>query len=252
MRHIRQNQWYVTLVVSLVLLSVLLYAAHFAFFKDLDRMLDWAMGSIAFLPVQVLLVTLFMEKLLEQRERSAIIEKLNMVVGAFFDELGNVLLRATRSYDSNADELSRVLQVGDTWTDSAFRNGHRALDRHRYSFSVDPGEWEGIKQMLLARRDFLLRLIENPNLLEHESFTELIRAVFHLTDELSFREDTRALPREDREHLCKDLLRVYEGLCHHWLDYMKHLKHNYPYLFSLAVRTNPFDQKASAIITKRT
>ena len=30
-----------------------------------------------------------------------------------------------------------------------------------------------------------------------------------------------------------------------WLAYMKHLKESYPYLFSLAVRTNPFDPAAS-------
>jgi hypothetical protein len=29
---------------------------------------------------------------------------------------------------------------------------------------------------------------------------------------------------------------------------MKHLKENYPFLFSLAMRTNPFDQNASSII----
>jgi hypothetical protein len=30
--------------------------------------------------------------------------------------------------------------------------------------------------------------------------------------------------------------------------YMQHLKQNYPYLFSLAMRTNPFDANASAIV----
>jgi hypothetical protein len=29
---------------------------------------------------------------------------------------------------------------------------------------------------------------------------------------------------------------------------MEHLKDNYPYLFSLAMRTNPFDQDASVIV----
>jgi len=33
-----------------------------------------------------------------------------------------------------------------------------------------------------------------------------------------------------------------------WLAYMKHLKINYPYLFSLAVRMNPFDPNASPIV----
>ena len=29
---------------------------------------------------------------------------------------------------------------------------------------------------------------------------------------------------------------------------MAHLKENYPFLFSLAMRTNPFDQKATPIV----
>jgi len=33
-----------------------------------------------------------------------------------------------------------------------------------------------------------------------------------------------------------------------WLSYMEHLQDDYPYLFSLAIRTNPFDQDASAAI----
>ena len=34
-------------------------------------------------------------------------------------------------------------------------------------------------------------------------------------------------------------------LVREWLSYMEHLKSDYPYLFSLAVRTNPFDPNAS-------
>jgi len=37
-------------------------------------------------------------------------------------------------------------------------------------------------------------------------------------------------------------------LANEWVDYMRHLKNNYPFLFSLAMRTNPFDQDASVII----
>ena len=34
-----------------------------------------------------------------------------------------------------------------------------------------------------------------------------------------------------------------------WIIYMKYLKNNYPFLFSLAVRTNPFNKEASVVIT---
>jgi hypothetical protein len=90
--------------------------------------------------------------------------------------------------------------------------------------------------------------LENPVLLEHESFTELLRAVFHLTEELAVREDLQKLPHTDYAHLAGDITRSYVLLVHEWLDYMKHLKDNYPYLFSLAMRTNPFDQNASVIV----
>jgi len=91
----------------------------------------------------------------------------------------------------------------------------------------------------------LLRLLENPNLLEHETFTDLLQAVFHLTEELTHREDVKQASDKDLEHLAGDIKRVYSLLVYEWVAYMEHLKAEYPYLFSLAMRTNPFDQDAS-------
>jgi hypothetical protein len=45
-----------------------------------------------------------------------------------------------------------------------------------------------------------------------------------------------------------DAQRIYKQLMHEWLEYMKYLKANYPYLFHLAMRTNPFDKAASTVI----
>ena len=56
------------------------------------------------------------------------------------------------------------------------------------------------------------------------------------------------MPDTDYKHLSGDIKRAYTLLIHEWLDYMKHLKDNYPYLFSLAMRTNPFDRDASPIV----
>ena len=70
----------------------------------------------------------------------------------------------------------------------------------------------------------MLRLLENPVLLEHESFTDLLRAVFHLTEELKRREDFSCLPETDCAHLSGDVRRVYEKLIIQWLDYMEYLE----------------------------
>ena len=98
---------------------------------------------------------------------------------------------------------------------------------------------------MISKRQFLLALLGNPNLLEHEKFTELLWAVFHLTDELSHRKSMEHLPPSDYEHLSGDIRRAYSLLVREWLSHLEHLKASYPYLFSLAVRTNPFDPNAS-------
>ncbi len=114
--------------------------------------------------------------------------------------------------------------------------------RH-YGYAID------IERVNLEHlRDFLVRLLENPNLLEHESFTELLRAVFHLTEELQSRDDMSCLPESDCQHLAGDIKRVYVLIVRGWLDYMEYLRDSYPYLFSLAMRTNPFDRDASPVV----
>ena len=114
-------------------------------------------------------------------------------------------------------------------------------------FVVDQknGNLEDLQRFLIGKRNFLLGLLENPNLLEHESFTELLWAVFHLTDELAHRKNLKQIPDTDYEHLSGDMKRAYVLLIFEWLAYIKHLKSDYPYLFSLAIRTNPFDPNAS-------
>lgn len=91
-------------------------------------------------------------------------------------------------------------------------------------------------------------MLENPNLLEHDSFTNTLWAVFYLAEELSKRGNFDRLPQTDLEHLAKDVKRSYQNLIGEWIDYIEHLKESYPYLFSLAIRTNPFDKSASVVI----
>ena len=86
-------------------------------------------------------------------------------------------------------------------------------------------------------------------MLEHEDFSDLLRAVFHLREELVQREHLQDLQPADAAHLEGDAKRAYGVLIHQWLDYMNHLAADYPYLFSLAVRRNPFQENSSVEVT---
>ena len=54
---------------------------------------------------------------------------------------------------------------------------------------------------------------------------------------------------KDYDHLTGDMKRAFMKLLEEWLEYMKHLKKDYPYLFSLAVRTNPMDANAAVVVS---
>jgi hypothetical protein len=244
----KDSHWLITVAVGLVALSVGLYGLHYLIFHDLHHIGIYTLGDIAFVPLEVLLVTLVIHQMLDLRDKRKKLEKLNMVIGTFFSAVGTKLLTYLSDNDPHLAEIRTHLVVRDDWTEETFRKVGRELRTYSYDVAIDRIDLAGLKEFLGSREDLMLRMLENPTLLEHESFTELLRAVFHLTEELQRRPGFASLPETDLAHLCGDINRVYRLLVHQWLDYMQYLQKNYPYLFSLAMRTNPFDEEASAIV----
>lgn len=240
--------WQFFLAVFLVFLSALLYVIHYSIFKDAHHIFIYLLGDIAFVPIEVLLVTLIIHRLLSAREKMMRLQKLNMVIGAFFSEVGTELLTYLSDWDPNLDDIRNKLAVKSEWTDGDFAEVSRSLWDYTYSIDLQKVDLERLRMLLGSKIDFLIRLLENPALLEHETFTDLLWAVFHLAEELRARPSLAKLPQRDREHLAGDIERIYVLLVHQWLDYMRHLKDNFPYLFSLAMRTNPFDEEASPVL----
>ena len=245
----RRLSWQLLLGLSLALASLALYMLHYAVFRDTRNIFINLLSDLAFLPIQVLFVTLIVSELLTQRERRARVEKLNMTIGAFFSEVGTALLACLSDLDPKLDQIRKALVVAGDWSPQDFDAVSLKLKSYDYAVDIHEAELGDLKLLLAGRRGFLLQLVQNPNLLEHESFTELLRAVFHLTEELVIREELADLPLTDYRHISGDVSRAYVLLVHQWLGYMRHLRDEYPYLFSLAMRTNPFDREASPVVT---
>ncbi|OGW75694.1 MAG: hypothetical protein A2Z72_03200 [Omnitrophica bacterium RBG_13_46_9] len=237
--------WQVMLGLILIVLSASVYFIHYLIFRDAHHIFLYLIGDIAFVFLEVLLVTLVLHQLLHHREKRAMLNKLNMVIGAFFIEVGTELLKAFSAFDKGASGITQKLVITNAWSEKEFSRILRNVKKHDYNIDSKGKKLEDIKGFLKEKRQFLLNLLENPNLLEHESFTNLLWAVFHLTEELVHRRKLSELPDTDYQHLSGDMKRVYTLLIAEWLNYMKHLKYNYPYLFSLALRTNPFDANAA-------
>ncbi|MBD3426661.1 MAG: hypothetical protein GF409_05475 [Candidatus Omnitrophica bacterium] len=238
--------WRVGMALALIALSAALYYTHFRIFHDAHHIFIYLLGDIAFVPVEVLLVTLIIHHLLEKREKRHLLNKMNMLIGTFFSDVGTDLLRIFSGFDRDSEALKKALRPDSEWTHGDFDSAKKLVSQHGFSLSVNAGELVEVRDLLSGKRNLLMNLLANPNLLEHDSFTDLLWAVFHLAEELQHRDDLAEVPETDLEHLAGDVERAYGQLLYEWIDYMRHLSKSYPYLFSLAMRTNPFKGRMTA------
>ncbi len=228
--------------------SALFYGIHYLIFRDPHHIFIYLLGDFAFLPLEVFIVVIVIERILTRREKQAMLYKLNMVIGAFFSEVGNKLLADLIEYFDNREEISRHLNVNKDWTVKDFKQADAYAYNLKTGVDINRIDLEELKKFLSGKRMYLLTLLENPNLLEHDRFTDLLWATTHLDEELVARPSLKNLPKEDLEHLAVDIERMYDHLTSEWLDYAQHLKAAYPFLYSLVLRTHPFQEKPSAIV----
>jgi len=188
------------------------------------------------------------EAMIDERERKTRIEKLNMIIGMFFSEIGTNVLKILSSRDPGIDEIRSVLIIRESWSDAEFSRARSVIANHSCALDSCDVPMDDLYRFLMDRRQYLLVILENPQLIEHDTFTPLLQALYHLTEEMMARDTFTGLPKTDCAHLSGDLNRVYRLLLTEWLNYMQYLKRTYPYLFSLAMRKNPFDRDASVVV----
>ncbi|MBZ9687877.1 hypothetical protein G9F72_016220 [Clostridium estertheticum] len=245
----KKSDWRVKFSILLILSSVLLYSFHYFIFRDAHTIFIYLVGELAFIPIEVLLVSLVIDRVIKEREKESLIEKLNLIIGVYFNEVGTNILKYCTSIDPKVDEIANLLIVEATWEEKDFKKALEKCKNYNYEIEFCKIDLEKMNEFLLSKRGFLLRLLENPNLLEHETFTHLLTAVFHLEDELSSR-NLSELRDDENEHLELDIKRAYRASVSQWVMYMKHLKNTFPYLFVTAMSNNPFDKRTKEEIEK--
>ena len=235
-------------VSALFGISLALYGIDFSISGNFKEISASFLGNLAFLPIYIIVVTILFERVLKERERQRVMRKLNMVIGVFFSEFGNHLMKELSVHVSGSEELKSRLHMTVSWKKQDFDAALEYLRQNNQRINIDSDALPSLKQFMAGKRSFLLSLLENQNLLEHENFTDLLWAAFHITEELGARQSFDRLPPSDKEHINGDIKRVFGHLIREWILYMQHLKEDYPYLFSLAVRLNPMIDSPDPVV----
>ena len=158
-----------TMLIVLAVLSTMLYLLDYFIIGNARDIASSFLGNLAFLPIYVIFVTLMIEQILRERERQTIMRKLNMVIGVFFSEVGNRLLKELSAYVVMCDDLRSRLQVTGQWKETDFQQAQDYLKSHELRIDCSGCDKQQLKDFLVAKRSFLVGLLENQNLLEHRA-----------------------------------------------------------------------------------
>jgi hypothetical protein len=244
MKRLKFNQ---IVMIALAALSVVFFVLQLLIFHNFEEEAFLLFQDFTFLPIEILLVTFILDRILRSREKQERMEQVRIVISAFFSEMGAEALACVGAAVTNRDALAGALDMKPGWGAKDFAAAAQAVKDTKLHAAPDAASLLRMREALSPRKGTVLQMFSNPNLLEHDTFTDMLWALYHLTDELESREDFSALPESDIRHLAGDVTRAYGLLAAEWVQHMRYLKERYPYLWSIAVRKNPFADNAIVV-----
>lgn len=240
--------WKFLFGLLMILLSIAFYVLHYLIFKDSHHIFLYLIGDIAFVFIEVLMVSIIIHNILNEWEKKSHLKKLNMVIETFFSDFGKQLLAFFSIYDKNKRKIKDMLTTGkEECEEINFSRVLKALKEYNVDIDINKIDLQKLLNFLKSKRSSLVNLLQNPNLLEHQTFSETLMSIFHITEELAAR-DLNNLSDEDIQHTKEDFERAYMLLTKQWLNYMNYTKDNYPYFYLYAMKTNPFDEKSEWLV----
>ncbi|EGT3617275.1 hypothetical protein FHH43_13770 [Clostridium perfringens] len=239
----KQKKEFLVIGIGLIGLSLFLHYVHYLIFQDLHHTLIFLFADIAFIPMEVFFTTLVIDKLLEKREKEHLKDKLSMLIGVFFSELGTDILNTFVHADNGTDLIAKEAIVTKEWNRNDFKNLEKLVNEYDYKVDIKKIDLIALEKKLNTQKDLIINLITNPMLIEHEEFSDMLMSILHLREELSSR-CCHELEVYEIQHLEIDINVAYKYLVFEWVQYMKQLKLNYPQLFLKALINNPFDKRS--------
>nr|AAZ32483.1 hypothetical protein [uncultured euryarchaeote Alv-FOS1] len=233
-------KWEIKLSVALLSISVFFYAVNYLTFHDTTFIERYILVQLGFLPISVLLVSVILNSLMKRRAQQERKEKLNIVVGSFFAEYGKDLLRYITKYDPDSHNLAKEVMHIEKMDDREMRALKEKLKARKYYVDLDKMNLYELRKFLMENREFSVNLLDNPVILEHETFTDLLWNVLHVTEELRRVYDFSSISEEDKEDFKGDIENLYSLLAYEWVNYVHYLRDAYPHIFVYEAKTNPF------------
>lgn len=241
----KKNKGFILNILALSTLSVMLYLVHFIFFKELAATIATIITSLAFAPIQIIFDSLVIDKIMEIRENAKKAKKINMVIGSFYNVIGNDILAMLVKSDPDNPSIKLIAKVSKKCCEDDFFKLKNDLMEYDFKIDINQLNLDELKEILEMNNSFLIDLMISSVIDEDEEFSRMVMAIVHLRDEFATRSNNSALKEYEKLHIKSDVEKAYRLLSYQWVDYMKYLKEFYMQLFVKALIQSPFDDRSN-------
>ncbi|MDO8869889.1 MAG: hypothetical protein Q7V10_03955 [Methanobacteriaceae archaeon] len=83
MKSLKNSNWEIKTGLVLILISSMIYFCVYMIFHDAKTVFFYIGIDLAFIPLESLILVLVIERVIINKEKAMMMEKLNMVIGAF-------------------------------------------------------------------------------------------------------------------------------------------------------------------------
>lgn len=219
----------------LVALSMVMYLGHWLIYRDFDRIASYFYLHLSFLPIHALVLGIIIEEMVSFREKASRRRKLNLFLGIFFRQMGVDFLLKIADMLKNRAEFDRLIIVDQDWGHREFRRARQEIDKFHPQMQAKAEDIMSLMEQLKSHESEIMSMTRNPLLLEFERLHATLMSLFHLIEELHFRQPLHQLDPNAVNHLARDAGKSLRLLGKLWLRYMEHLKFTHPSLFNCPV-----------------
>ena len=159
MRDNNERSWKIRFAIIMFVLAVVIFLARYLIFGDGEEIIAYLWKHIGFIPIDILIVAFLLEGIMGKKEHEAILEKIDMLMGTFFSEIGNDLLAELSKVNKNKINTENLKDIRN-WEEKDFDKKMKELKENGLDFKADipPEEREefltNIHSILMEKREF--------------------------------------------------------------------------------------------------
>lgn len=235
-KRITENILFITIWL---LISTIIYFFHYIIFGDLRQTLSGIILSLGYVPIGIIYQELIVDKILDKKQKLNSIEKINVIIGAFYNEVGNSLINILSKGDKKIDIVREEINVNSNWSNEKFQNLIELLKVNTCEIDINKIDIRKIVKLLNHKDTLIINLMINQNIKEYKGFIQLLIVLIYLRDQLQFVTSMESVDDFKYKTIKEEVCKSYNILLIQWVLYIKELKDIDYDLFLKVINNSP-------------